>query len=257
MGNRPHGVAISNGSVLVSLRQSGAGTSGRHADGADEPARRLDRHRRRLRLGLVFDPADDQRRPGRLQAGQRARRAPSSCPTSPSPSRRLPTAARRTPSGSATNIRYSNGRPVKASDFRSTFERDFELGLPVPYYDGIIGAARCENERPKRCDLQHGIVADDAAKTVTFHLTAADPEFLDKLALGFANVVPAGTPARDVGAHPLPGDRAVRDRDLPSQTPRQARTQPATSANGRRRHSRTATRTRSSVRDRRHSRRSR
>ena len=77
------------------------------------------------------------------------------------------------------NIRYSNGRPVKASDFRCTFERDFEIGkLPVQYYyDGIVGATRCE-KHPKRCDLSHGIVADDAAKTVTFHLVAPDPEFL-------------------------------------------------------------------------------
>jgi peptide/nickel transport system substrate-binding protein len=30
-------------------------------------------------------------------------------------------------------IRYSNGRPVKASDFRSSFERTFEIGqIAVP-----------------------------------------------------------------------------------------------------------------------------
>jgi peptide/nickel transport system substrate-binding protein len=47
-------------------------------------------------------------------------------------------------------------------------------------------------------------VTDDAARTVTFHLVAPDPEFLDKLALPFASVVPAGTPPHDVGTHPLP-----------------------------------------------------
>ena len=102
------------------------------------------------------------------------------------------------------NIRYSNGKPVKASDFRSTFERDFKIGSRCrPYYDGIVGAARCEKS-PKRCDLSRGIVADDAAKTVTFHLVAPDPEFLYKLALAFAYVVPAGTPPQDAGTHPLP-----------------------------------------------------
>src|SRR5262249_30658846 len=36
------------------------------------------------------------------------------------------------------NISYSNGRPVLASDFRATFERDFELGTMFGgYYDGI------------------------------------------------------------------------------------------------------------------------
>ena len=79
--------------------------------------------------------------------------------------------------------------------------------LPVPYYDGIVGATRCEKS-PKRCDLSRGIVADDAAKTVTFHLVAPDPEFLDKLALAFAYVVPAGTPPRGHSARircPRPG----------------------------------------------------
>src|SRR5262249_31948028 len=101
-------------------------------------------------------------------------------------------------------IRYSNGRPVKASDVRATFERYFKVGaLPVPYYDGIVGAARCK-QRSKRCDLSRGIVANDAAQTVTFHLVAPDPEFLYKLALPNAYVVPAGTPRQDTGVRPLP-----------------------------------------------------
>lgn len=102
-------------------------------------------------------------------------------------------------------IRYSTGRPVRASDFRAAFERDFEIGeFPAPYYDGIVGAARCESN-PTRCDLSNGIVADDTAKTVTFHLVAADPEFLYKLSMCFACVVPAGTPPRETRTHSLPG----------------------------------------------------
>src|SRR2546422_1336795 len=57
---------------------------------------------------------------------------------------------------------------------------------------------------PRRCDLSKGIVAADAAGIVTFHLAAPDPDLLYKLALPFAYVVPAGTPPRDVGTHPLP-----------------------------------------------------
>ncbi len=71
------------------------------------------------------------------------------------------------------------------------------------YYEGIVGATRCE-QNPKRCDLSQGIVADDATQTVTFHLVAPDPEFLYKLALDFADVVPAGTPPKAAGTHPLP-----------------------------------------------------
>jgi peptide/nickel transport system substrate-binding protein len=100
-------------------------------------------------------------------------------------------------------IRYSDGRPVKASDFRSTIERDFKAGAPVTYYDGIIGGAACR-KRPQHCDLSRGIVANDARRTITFHLTAADPQFLYELALPFAFVVPSGTAPHDVGTHPLP-----------------------------------------------------
>ena len=99
-------------------------------------------------------------------------------------------------------IRYSTGGTVRPSDVRATFERDFEAGS-APYAGGIVGASRCI-ERPRRCDLSDGIVANDAARTVTFHLVAADPNFLYKLALPNAFVLPAGTPLRARGTHPLP-----------------------------------------------------
>jgi peptide/nickel transport system substrate-binding protein len=102
-----------------------------------------------------------------------------------------------------SGIRYSNGRPVQATDFRSTFERDYALGSPTTYYDGIVGGAQCR-KHPKRCDLSRGIVADDVAHTVTFHLIRPDPDFLSKLALSFAYVLPGGTPRRPAGTHPLP-----------------------------------------------------
>ena len=100
-------------------------------------------------------------------------------------------------------IRYSNGRPVQATDFRSTFERFYALGSPVTDYDGIVGGAQCR-KHPKRCDLSRGIVADDVAHTVTFHLTRPDPDFLYKLAFPSAYVLPGSTPRRPAGTHPLP-----------------------------------------------------
>jgi peptide/nickel transport system substrate-binding protein len=39
---------------------------------------------------------------------------------------------------------------------------------------------------------------------VTFHLVAPNPEFLDRLTLADADAVPAGTPARHIGQHPIP-----------------------------------------------------
>lgn len=90
-------------------------------------------------------------------------------------------------------LRYSTGQAVKASDVRSSLERVVRIGT-VDYYDIIVGGARC---RPtERCDLSEGILVDDEANTVTFKLTRPDPEFLYKLALPFASVVPRGTPDR-------------------------------------------------------------
>jgi YVTN family beta-propeller protein len=100
-------------------------------------------------------------------------------------------------------IRYSTGRPMRATDFRSTFERDFALGSPTSDYDELVGGAQCR-KHPKRCDLSRGIVADDGAHTVTFHLMQPDPDFLYRLAGSFAYVLPAGTPRREAGTRPLP-----------------------------------------------------
>ena len=101
-------------------------------------------------------------------------------------------------------IRYSTGRPVQATDFRSTFERDYALDYGnVNDYNEIVGGAQCR-KRPKRCDLSRGIVADDVAHTVTFHLIRPDPDFLYKLAFPAAYVLPSGTPRRPAGTHPLP-----------------------------------------------------
>ena len=100
-----------------------------------------------------------------------------------------------------SGIRYSNGKPVQATDFRPTFERDFALKLN--YDENIVGGAQCR-KHPKRCDLSRGIVADNAAHTVTFHLVQPDPSFLYELASPFAYVLPAGTPRRPARTHGLP-----------------------------------------------------
>ncbi len=87
-----------------------------------------------------------------------------------------------------SGIKFSNGQPLKASDFVRTFERQFTVPGPTSFYSGIVGASKC---KPKKCDLTTGVVADDSANTLTIHLTAPDPEFFDKLALPFAYVVQA------------------------------------------------------------------
>src|SRR5215472_1501138 len=100
-------------------------------------------------------------------------------------------------------IRYSNGTLVRPEDFRHAIERVFAIGAAAFQYAGIVGAAQCERA-PGRCDLARGIVANDRADTITFHLTAPDPEFLYKLALPFADAVPPATPDHRVGPAQLP-----------------------------------------------------
>jgi peptide/nickel transport system substrate-binding protein len=96
---------------------------------------------------------------------------------------------------------------VKPEDFRRALERVFIInhgtGPALAFYSDIAGAGSCERA-PQRCTLAQGIVTNDRANTVTFHLTAPDPEFLDKLALPFADAVPAGTPDHAVSPVRLP-----------------------------------------------------
>ena len=103
-----------------------------------------------------------------------------------------------------SGIRYSTGGEVKPSDIAYTFLRQFKIPGPgVGMYANIIGAATC-TKTPASCDLSKGVLADDAARTVTIQLTAPDPDFLQKLALPFVYVVPKGTPNVDTGTKPLP-----------------------------------------------------
>jgi YVTN family beta-propeller protein len=103
-----------------------------------------------------------------------------------------------------SGIRYSDGRPLQAADFRRAIERLFRLGSDGrALFTGINGAAGCTNSH---CDLSRGIVTDESTRTVTFHLRAPDPDFLNSLTVGgLSSAVPAGTPFHDTGWNPIPG----------------------------------------------------
>jgi YVTN family beta-propeller protein len=102
-------------------------------------------------------------------------------------------------------IRYSNGTLIRASDFRRGIMRQLSFGAYPPYYEGILGGPACQRD-PRRCDLSAGIITDDAAGTVTFHLGHADPDFLYKLALLLAAPAPPGAPDHAIYRAPfLPG----------------------------------------------------
>jgi peptide/nickel transport system substrate-binding protein len=119
------------------------------------------------------------------------------------------------------NVHYSNGKLVRASDVRYTFERVLRLaqfGPPwmIDAFRGIRGAKSCNSHR---CDLSAGVVTDDTARTVTFHLYAPDPDFRYKLASVSATIVPAGTPMQPATRRPVPATGPYR---LASFTPNQS-----------------------------------
>src|SRR3954454_19710909 len=100
-------------------------------------------------------------------------------------------------------IRYSTGQEVLASDFvRGVHRALMPHAARHDFYARIVGGEAC-TKHPSSCDLSHGVVADDVAGRLTFHLTAPDPLFLHELTL---LVVPAppGTPLGRLSA-PLPG----------------------------------------------------
>ena len=107
-------------------------------------------------------------------------------------------------------MRYSDGRPLRASDFSRAILRLFRVRSPVlGSFTDLVGGQACERDWA-HCRLPRGVVTDDATRTVTFHLTAADPDFLFKLASGLVVPIPLGTPMRDIGSTPLPGTGPYR-----------------------------------------------
>ncbi|HEY7007617.1 MAG TPA: ABC transporter substrate-binding protein, partial [Jatrophihabitantaceae bacterium] len=97
-------------------------------------------------------------------------------------------------------IRYSDGRPLYAADFRRALERilEFSPGFPASYAP-IIGAPDCTRSR---CDLSRGVIVRGTS-TITFRLSTPDPSLFTDLSLLVP--VPTGTPDKDVGTAPVPG----------------------------------------------------
>lgn len=107
-------------------------------------------------------------------------------------------------------ISYSDGRSVEPGDVRRGLEREFTAttdpaasGNPS-YYRNIVGGEACYR-RPSKCSLDQGIKTNDGANTVTITLSQPDPDFLYKLTLPFATVVPPGSPMTGANPPAFPG----------------------------------------------------
>ena len=99
-------------------------------------------------------------------------------------------------------LKYSNGQPVKASDFKATVERDFKLDSPgAGYFSNIVGAD--DTRTGKGGDIS-GILVDDASGRISITLKTPQGDFANVLASEFAAPVPPNAPASDTSTRPLP-----------------------------------------------------
>ena len=99
-------------------------------------------------------------------------------------------------------LKYSDGTPVKASDFPATIKRDYKIDSPgVGFFSNIVGAD--EFGASKKGEIG-GITADDSTGTITIKLKAPQGDFENILATEFAALVPASSPAKDASTNPLP-----------------------------------------------------
>ena len=101
-------------------------------------------------------------------------------------------------------IKFSDGNDLTGKDVVASFVRLFKVSNPNAgsWFNGIVGSDVCLKDATK-CTLDGGVVVDDAAHTVTIHLTDADSEFLFKLATPFGSVLEANAPPKDSGNTPL------------------------------------------------------
>jgi peptide/nickel transport system substrate-binding protein len=104
---------------------------------------------------------------------------------------------------------YSNGTPVKASDFEYTIERAIRLGWGGRHFltDHLLGAREFENDAAKRIS---GIETDDATGRIEILLRHPFGAFANVLALPATGLVPSGTPMKDLSRTPPPGVGAYR-----------------------------------------------
>jgi len=102
-------------------------------------------------------------------------------------------------------LKYSDGSPVKASDFEHTVGRvlNLESGGSA-FYLGITGAQDYIDAGKCDGDIK-GIEADDKTGKITINLDAPDGSFSNVLAMWFVGLVPGDTPCKNLTENPPPG----------------------------------------------------
>jgi peptide/nickel transport system substrate-binding protein len=100
-------------------------------------------------------------------------------------------------------LKYSDGSPVKASDFRFAVERMIELNSGgSPFYLKIVGAE--DFAKTKKGPIS-GIKTDDKSGEISVELEGPSGTFTNELGLMFVAPLPQDTPVEDLSGNPPPG----------------------------------------------------
>ncbi|HET8954807.1 MAG TPA: ABC transporter substrate-binding protein [Solirubrobacterales bacterium] len=100
-------------------------------------------------------------------------------------------------------LKYSDGSPVKASDFPFAVERMISLNSGgSPFYLSIEGAEKFAETKQGPIP---GIKADDKTGEITINLEGPRGTFTNELGLMFVAPLPQDTPVEDLSADPPPG----------------------------------------------------
>lgn len=99
-------------------------------------------------------------------------------------------------------LKYSNGEPVKASDFKFAVERCFKTNSGgSPFYTDIVGAEKFAETKQGGIP---GIETNDKTGEITINLIKPRGTFENELAMMFVAPVPQSTPDSDQSNNPPP-----------------------------------------------------
>jgi peptide/nickel transport system substrate-binding protein len=99
-------------------------------------------------------------------------------------------------------LKYSDGTPVRASDFPASVERMLALESGgSAFYTGIVGAEKFAETKQGHIS---GIKADDKTGKIVIDLNAPRGTFANELAMPFVALLPKGTPVKNLTADPPP-----------------------------------------------------
>ena len=114
------------------------------------------------------------------------------------------------------NLVYSDGSPVKATDFGHSIYRMLRLASQgAANFEDVEGVSAVleENKKPevkRKLTAVSGISADDATGVIKITLTKPNVAFPHVLAMPFGSLVPASTPIKNLTASPPPGVGAFK-----------------------------------------------